>query len=344
MREPAPQARLTVDLAAMVANWRDLAAAGRAECGAAIKADAYGLGARAAMKALAAAGCRHFYVAHWAEVAALLPLPPGVSVSVLHGAAPHEIETALSLPATPVLATPAQVAAWRQTGRPCEAMVDTGMNRLGLAPAEAQGLLAGLTVTVLHSHLACAEQPGHPLNDIQRQRFAEVAAAVPAGAYALANSSGIALGPGWLFDRTRPGIALFGGGLLPGGRHARTVASLSARVLQVHDVAVGASVGYGATFVAARPSRIATLALGYADGYRRALSNKGCARIGGVTCPAAGRVSMDMAAFDVTDAPPVAEGEWVDVDFDLAGTAALAGASEYELLTGLGGRYARVYR
>lgn len=339
-----PQARLLLDGAALVANWRDFAAAvGGAACGAAIKADGYGLGARAVMARLAAAGCRHFFVAHWQEVPPLLPLPAGVTLSVLHGVTPEEMPAALALPARPVLVSPAQVALWRQTGRPAEVMVDTGMNRLGLAPDEAAGLLAGMDIAVLHSHFACAEQPGHPLNAVQRDRFAAVAAVVPARAYALANSPGVLLGPDCHFDLVRPGIGLFGGGRLPGGAPSRAVARISARIVQLRDVRPGDTVGYAATFTAARPTRIATVALGYADGYARGLSGLGWAEVAGVRCPSAGRISMDLAAFDVTDAPALAEGDWLDIPFPPETMAALSGRSAYELLVALGQRFERCW-
>ena len=340
---PPPQARLLLDSAALVANWREFAGAvGGAACGAAIKADGYGLGAREVMLRLAAAGCRQFYVAHWQEVPALLPLPDGVTLSVLHGVAADEMPVALTLPARPVLATAAQAAMWRQTGRPCEAMVDSGMNRLGLAPAETAGALAGMAVAVLHSHLACADNPAHPLNETQRACFADVTAQMPADAYALANSAGIALGPRYHLDLVRPGIGLFGGGLMPGGGRARPVARMAARIIQVRDVPAGCTVGYAAAFTATRPTRIATVALGYADGYARGLSGLGWAEVAGVRCPAAGRVSMDLAAFDVTEAP-VGEGDWLDIPFDPEAMAALAGRTSYELLVALGRRFERVW-
>jgi alanine racemase len=341
---PPYQARLRLDGDALVANWRDFASCGQAEAGAAIKADGYGLGARAVLERLVAAGCRQFYVAHWHEVPPLLPLPAGVSLSVLHGVTPDQMVAALALPAQPVLATPAQVALWRQTGRPVELMVDTGMNRLGLDPASVADVAAGLDISVLHSHLACTEDPAHPLNAAQRACFADLAASVPAARYALANSAGAGLGAAYHFDLIRPGIGLFGGGLLPDGRPSRAVAHLSARILQLRDVPAGASVGYGAEFVATRPSRIATVALGYADGYARGLSGQGWALADGVRCPAAGRISMDMAAFDVTDAPPLAEGDWLDIPFDPETMAGLSGRSSYELLVALGRRFERVWQ
>lgn len=338
-----------MDAAALVANWGDFArAAAPARCGAAIKADGYGLGAGDVLRVLARAGVRDFYVAHWAEVPPLLPLPPGVRLAVLHGVTAADMAAALVLPAHPVLASECQAMLWRPTGRPADAMIDTGMNRLGLAPATAAAALAGIDIAVLHSHLACADQPGHPMNARQRDDFAAVAAAVPAGARALANSAGVALGRAFHHDLVRPGIGLFGGGLLPDGRPSRAVARLQARIMQLRIVPAGATVGYGARFVASRASCIATVALGYADGYARSLSGGGptaggWAIAGGVRCPAAGRVSMDMAAFDVTDAGPLAEGDWIDIGFAPEAAAAAAARTSYELLTGLGQRLERVW-
>lgn len=342
----APIARLIVDTAALVANWRTFAcASGPAATGAAIKADGYGLGARAALAALSDGGCREFFVASWAEVAALGPLPAGVRVAVLHGATPGEIPEALALPARPVLATAGQVAAWKSTGRPCDVMIDTGMNRLGLSPDEAlSGLLDGLVLDTLHSHLACTETPLHPLNAAQLAGFTSLAARIPARRYALANSAGIGLGADYVFGLTRPGIGLYGGGDGPGGALLAPVASICAPILQVRDVPVGASVGYGATFIAQRPTRVAVAALGYADGYPRSASGRGYGTVGGISCPLVGRVSMDLTTFDVTDAAFCTEGDWIEVDFHLTSIAAASGKTQYELLTGLGARYARIYR
>ena len=340
---PPYNARLTIDTAALATNWRRFAtASGAADCGAAIKADGYGVGARASAQALVAAGCRDLFVAHWHEVAALDGI--AARIAVLHGVGAGDMAMAMASPAVPVLSTPAQIAAWKPSGRPCDVMVDTGINRLGLSPADAvSGLLDGLQLDTLHSHLACAEIPGHPRNELQRACFADLAARIPARRHALANSGGIGLGPGYHFGLTRPGIGLFGGGLAPDGGRLAPVVALSARILQLRTVGAGDAIGYGATFTAPRDIRIAVVALGYADGYVRSLSNAGAAFAGGVRCPGVGRVSMDMAAFDVSAAPPLVEGDFLDIDFDLAATAAASGRSEYELLTGLGARYARVY-
>lgn len=339
--------RLTVDTVALAANWRWLArASGAAACGAAVKADGYGLGARAVVAALAHAGCREFFVASWSEAAALGPLPADVRLAVLHGIQDNELPAALASPARPVLSTAAQVARWREAApaRDCDIMVDTGMNRLGLSVAEAlSGLLDGLRIDTLHSHLACAETPGHPLNARQLGQFSAVTAAVPAKRAALANSAGILLGPDYVLGLTRPGLALYGGvPCAAAAGQTLPVVRLEARVVQVRDVAAGASVGYGATWLAAQDSRIAVLNIGYGDGYPRAMAASGRVSAGGVACPLAGRVSMDLLAVDVT-AARVAEGDWLEIVFDLPEAAAAAGVSQYELLTGLGHRYQRRY-
>lgn len=337
---PPANLRLTIDTAALAANWRALArASGTAACGAAVKADGYGTGAVEAAGALARAGCREFFVASWAE-AAVLVVPAGCRVAVLHGVQDGEMATALASQAVPVLCTPAQVAAWRDAapGRVCDVMVDTGMNRLGLAAGDL-GLLDGLAVDTLHSHLACADRPAHPMNPRQLAAFRAVVAAVPHARASLANSAAIMLGPDYAFDLTRPGIGLYGGGI-PG---VAPVVGIEARVVQVRDVPAGQPVGYGGTWSAVRPARIAVLNLGYADGYPRALSNAGVFFADGIECPVAGRVSMDLVAVDVTGAA-VTEGDWLRAGFDLCATATTAGISQYELLTGLGHRYARVYR
>jgi alanine racemase len=325
--------RLTLDTAALIANWRDLAALTRVATGAAVKADGYGLGAQRIVDALAAAGCCDFFVASWAEAAALA-MPAGARLAVLHGVQGDEMAAALASAAVPVLNTPAQVVAWRTTGRPCDIMVDSGINRLGLTPVDAMsGLLHGVAVDTLHSHLACADTPDHPANARQLATFRTVVAAVRPARASLAASAGIALGADYAFDLTRPGIALYG------GRGSRAVAIIEARVIQVRAVPAGDSVGYGATWTAVRDSRVAVINLGYADGFACALGADGTTVVGEVRCPVIGRVSMDLITVDVTGAD-VTEGDWIRVDFDLGRAAVATGRSEYELLTGLGHRYA----
>lgn len=337
--------RLTVDLSALASNWTRLREiAGGVATGAAVKADAYGLGAVPVVEALARAGCRDFFVASWAEAEALGPLPAGANLAVLHGVQPGELRRARASAARPVLCTPAQVAAWRSAGGGvCDVMVDTGINRLGLSAGEAvSGLLDGLDLDTLHSHLACADTPDHPMNARQRADFAALADRIPARRYSLANSAGIALGREYAFGLTRPGIALYGGAPVPGLAMAQ-VAYIEARIVQLRNLEPGDSIGYGATFVAPAAMRAAVLAIGYADGYPRALSGRGAALAGAARCPVLGRVSMDLTVVDVSGAGALAEGDWLGIDFDLQRTAALANIAQYELLIGLGHRYSRVY-
>jgi alanine racemase len=338
------QPRLVINTDAVVANWQALArASAPAACGAALKADAYGLGAPPLLAALAHAGCRDVFVASWAEAAALGPLPPGTRVAVLHGITPADMAQAQTLgPAfVPVLNTPAQAALWRQTGRAADAMVDTGMNRLGLGLADLEaGALASLPLHTLHSHLACADTPSHPLNALQRTRFHHALTHAPKARAALANTAGIALGTAYHFGLTRPGIGLYGGGDAPGER----VLTLLAPLLQIRHLAAGDSIGYGATFTAPAAMRVATAALGYADGYPRALTGKGHALVNGHPHKILGRISMDLIVIDITAALDVHEGDTLEIAFDLAATARAAARTDYELLTGLGARYVRTYR
>lgn len=339
--------RLTIDGDALAANWRWLdARSGAAACGAAVKADGYGLGAREAVAVLSAAGCRDFFVATWDEAAALAPIARGMSLSVLHGLRAEDREIAMSSHVRPTLNTSRQVAWWKETGRPCDVMVDTGMNRLGLTIEQAtSGLLDGLEIDTLMSHLACADERDHALNTRQRDDFVAVAAQVPAKRYSLANSAGICLGQDYAFDLTRPGLALYGGIPHPDDDAQQNglnqVAHLEAQVVQVRDVAAGDTVGYGATYRAERDERVAILNIGYADGYRRGFSGAVAAvRHEDVALDLAGRVSMDLIAVRLGSAR-VAEGDWLYVDYDLAEASARSGISQYELLTGLGNRYAR---
>ena len=336
--------RLILDGGALVANWRWLAETAGAPAGAAVKADGYGLGAVEATRRLAEAGCRDFFVATWAEADALGQLPHGAALSVLHGVREEDMAAALTARARPVLNTPAMVARWKAAapGRPCDVMVDTGMNRLGLSVAEARsGLLAGLEIDLLMSHLACGDEPDSAMNAQQRVRFAEVAGGIAAKRRSLANSAGACLGRDYGFDLIRPGLALYGG--IPRAEaadHIVQVARIEAQILQVRDVPAGATIGYGATFTATRPMRAAILNLGYADGYLRAFAGHGVARLGEAVCPLVGRVSMDLVAVDLGDAD-AAEGDWLEVDYRLGAAARLTGLSQYELLTGLGSRYQR---
>lgn len=346
MIEIASPLRLRLDSAALVANWRWLAAKGGAVAGAAIKANGYGLGARAIMRHLAAAGCRDFFVATWAEAAALMPLPQDVSLSVLHGVGASDMVAARTMPVRPVLNSLEQVARWQEggDGRPCDVMVDTGMNRLGLRPEDALGgELDGLAIETLMSHLASADEDSAQ-NAHQLRTFAAIRQAIPARRYSLANSAGICLGAAYGLDLTRPGIALYGGvPRVEAAGHLRQVAFPEARVLQVRAVPAGESVGYGAAWTASRDSRIAVVNMGYADGYLRCHADSGSAHWQGKALPLIGRVSMDLTAFDASTADGLSEDDWLAIDYDLPAVSVASGLSQYELLTGLGARFGRVW-
>jgi alanine racemase len=334
--------RLDLDSAALVANWRWLQRTAGVAAGAAVKADGYGLGAREVVARLGAAGCRDFFVSTWAEAEALGTLPQGASLCVLHGVGLDDLDVALESSARPVLNTAAQVARWKHAapGRACDVMVDTGMNRLGLRTDEIH-LLDGLRIETLMSHLACADEES-AMNQVQRDRFAAVAATVPARRYSLSNSAGICLGAGYGFDLVRPGLALYGG--IPrdeAAGHIAQVAYPQAEVLQRRVVRAGESIGYGATWAARRDTEAAIVNIGYADGYLRCFAGKGGASVGGKPLPLIGRVSMDLVAIDVSAAPELAEGEWVTLDYDLPTASAASGLSQYELLTGLSERFER---
>lgn len=334
--------RLTVDRSAIQSNWRWLADRAGVTTGAAVKADGYGLGARDAAEAMVEAGCRDLFVSTWAEAEALGNLPEAVSLVVLHGLGPSDLEAAARVPARPCLNTLEQVARWKEVApdRACDVMVDTGMNRLGLRPTEIDAL-GGLNIDTLHSHLACADEDS-ALNGMQLERFQAVASAVPAKRYALANSAGICLGRDYSFDLVRPGLALYGG--IPREEaedHIRQVARIEAQIVQRRTIPAGESCGYGATFIAKEDTEVAILNIGYADGYLRGFSSTGSAFAGEFALPVLGRVSMDLIAVGVDAAPDLREGEWVEIDYDLPSASRQSGLSQYELLTTLGSRFER---
>ena len=336
--------RLRLNRVALQDNWRWLAARGGVACGAAVKADGYGLGAREVTAALAEAGCRDFFVSTWDEAERLGDMPAGASLSVLHGVCRDDLNDALRSRARPVLNSVEQVSRWRGAAgrRPCDVMIDTGMNRLGVRPEEIP-FLDGLVIDTLMSHLACADED-HPLNAIQFERFRAVAAAVPAKRTSLANSAGICLGRDYAFDLIRPGLALYGG--VPRAEavgHIRQVAHLEAQIVQRRVARAGESVGYGATFTTQAETELAILNIGYADGYYRAFAGNGAASAQGERLPLVGRVSMDLVAVDCGAVRSLREGDWVELDFDLPAAAGATGMSQYELLTGLGDRFERVW-
>jgi alanine racemase len=334
--------RLTLDRTALAHNWRWLAERAGTACGAAVKADAYGLGAIEATAVLYDAGCRDFFVSTCAEAAELGDVPSDASLMVLHGIGPDDIEAALASRARPVLNSIDQVERWNAAapGRPCDVMIDTGMNRLGLRRDEAT-VLGSLMIDTLHSHLACADED-HPLNASQLRRFRELAASIPARRYSLANSAGICLGRDYSFDLVRPGLALYGG--VPRREaegNIRQVARVEAQVVQRRMIREGESCGYGATFVAGADTQAAIVNIGYADGYLRGFSCRGTAFAGEFALPVLGRVSMDLLALGCDAAPGLKEGDWIELDYDLPTAAEQSGLSQYELLTVLGSRFER---
>ena len=357
------QSVLTIDLGAIAANYRRLCRELRkAGCAAVVKADAYGLGAVRVAPVLAAAGCRHFFVAHLNEAIAIRAvLPKATAIYVLNGLLRGEEKDFRRGRFIPVLNDTAQVAHWAKVARatrtalPAVLHVDTGMSRLGLAEAEAMALaadrprLAGLDLRYVMSHLAVSDEPAHELNRTQLAAFARVRAAFPDIPASLANSSGIFLGPAYHFDLVRPGSALFGINPLPGRPNPlRQAVRLQGKILQIHDVDPPRTVGYGATHRVASRTRIATVAAGYADGWPRSLSNRGSAYLGDVRVPVIGRVSMDLLTLDITHVPaairPGAMVELLGDRLPVDDVAEAAGTIGYEILTRLGHRYHRVYR
>jgi alanine racemase len=360
--DPATRAGalLEIDLGAIVANWRLLAAkAAPAVCAAVVKADGYGLGAAEVARALQRAGCARFYVATLDEGIALRDaLGPTPQIAVFNGPPPGSAAEFVASRLIPVLNEPGQVAAWEQavsgaTASPAIVHVDTGLSRLGLAPTELDALidrLRALAPRALISHLACAEQPEHALNAAQRERFLAARQLLPGAQAGLAASSGVFLGSDYHFDEVRPGAALYGVNPCPGRPNPmRPVVRLRAKIVQIRQIDSGQSVGYGAAHVMGEPGMLATAAIGYADGWPRSLSHRGCGWLAGTRVPLLGRVSMDLATFDVTAVKREAlhPGAMIELIGDHCGVddvAADAGTIGYEILTALGPRYHRVYR
>ncbi|WP_435301086.1 alanine racemase [Aureimonas altamirensis] len=353
---------LTIDLAAVRSNYRGLcqAAAGAAVAGV-VKADAYGLGAARIAQVLYQEGCRTFFVAQLMEALSLRDgLPGDAELFVLNGVQPELEAECAERRITPVLNSRPQFAAWRalahRLGRrlPAALQADTGMSRLGLPPEELEAIAAdatafeGLDFTLFMSHLACADEPDNAANAMQLANFRALSALLPAARRSLANSAGIMLGPDFRFDLVRPGIALYGGAPIPGRPNPmKPVATVEAPVAQIRTVPPGAGIGYGFSRHATGRMRLATIPVGYADGWHRASSNRGSAWFEGHALPFAGRVSMDSIILDATAVPALAPGDRVELvgpHRTLDAVAADAGTISYEILTSLGMRFTRVYR
>lgn len=355
---------LTVDLDAVAANYRLLAArAAGAVVAGVMKADAYGLGMDRVAPALVRAGCRVFFTAHLEEGIRLRGIVPAdCTIHVLHGPPPGTAADFAAHGLIPVLNDPGQVREWSalcaRRGRrlPAAVQVDSGMSRMGLSPADLAALgdprdwLAPFEPVLLMSHLACADAADHPMNARQRARFDAIRATFPTIRASLANSSAVFLGADFHYDLVRPGAALYGINPQPGRINPlRQAVSLDARIVQVRTIGAGDVVGYGARYVADGPRRIATIGIGYADGWLRALSGRGFAYVDGVRVPVAGTVSMDSITLDVTGIPDarVAPGMTVELlgpNQHVDAVAAEAGTIGYEVLTRLGGRFERIYR
>jgi alanine racemase len=354
---------LRVDLGAIRANYRLLRErAAPAACSAVLKSDAYGLGAAAVGKALYVEGCRHFFVAHLDEGIALRPhLAPDAEIFVLHGPLPGTETEFLAHALIPVLNSLEQIAGWRELaacrGAALDAIlqVDTGMSRMGLALAEVDALAAspalldGIALRYLMSHLACADVSASPVNAAQLDRFRTLRAQLPSCPASLANSSGIFLGGHYHFDLVRPGAALYGIAPVSGQPNPMApVVRLRGKIIQTRAIAAGEHVGYSRGYTAAAPLRVATIALGYADGWQRAIGNRGCAFIDGVAAPQIGNISMDSLTLDVSAIAPerLAPGSFVDLICAAQGVDAVAqqaGTIGYEVLTRLGPRVHREY-
>lgn len=355
---------LTIDTGAIRANYSILCArSAPAQCAAVVKADAYGLGAARIAPVLAAAGCRTFFVATVDEALALRQvLDDERTICVLSGITAGIEDLYLAHRLIPVLNALGDLDAWtavaRRTGAavPVALHVDTGMSRLGLPEAELAALsddpsrLDGLDVRLVMSHLACADEPDSPMNSAQLQAFRAARQRLPAAPASFANSAGVFLGRDYHMDLARPGIALYGGAPYPQNPNPMAqVVRLQAKILQVREIDRGRTVGYGATHRADRRERIATIAVGYADGYLRSLSGRGNGTIDGIRVPLVGRVSMDLVTFDVSGVPEHAARPGATIDLigphnPIDVVAADAGTIAYEILTSLGARYHRVYR
>lgn len=364
--DPAANGVLTVDLDAIVANWRQLERRGvPAECAGVVKANAYGCGIEPVTRALSGAGCKTFFVATLDEARRARVAAPQATIYVLDGYFAGTGATFAELDCRPVIGDLAELAEWdafcKVNGWSGGAAIhiDTGMNRLGLGIAEAQALSSRAAqpdhgITLVMSHLACAEDMQHPLNGRQVAAFREIARLFTNIPASLSNSSGIFLGPQFQFDLVRPGAALYGVNPTPEADNPmQQVVDVKARVVQVRNVEKGETVGYGATWTARRPTRLAIVAAGYADGYFRAAGGVDGVRtadaiVAARRCPIAGRISMDLTAVDITDLPsPLRRGQMVTMIGDGVTVDELAhhfGTIGYEVLTSLGDRYQRLYR
>ena len=339
---PPPSLRLIIDNQALADNWLALdRMSGTARAGAAVKADCYGLGVDRCVPVLWQAGCRDFFVAHWSEVPGVIAHVPANRVAVLHGPqTPEDAAFARETGVRPVIDSLRQARLWGEAGGgPCDLMIDSGINRLGIAPEElADPAVQALDVHTLLSHLACADEDV-AMNARQLAVFRDCLPAISHRQASLANSAGIALGSDYAFDLTRPGLALYGGVPRPelAGRIAQ-VAFPQAALIQTRTIGAGASVGYNATFTAPADMRIGVVSLGYADGILRSWAGAHFLHWER-KLPILGKVSMDMIVIDLAAAPELSDGDWVELPYHLPDAAQQTTLSQYELLTILGNRF-----
>lgn len=353
---------LRIDLDAIRANYRSIAArVAPARAGAVVKANGYGLGAEQVAAALYREGCRIFFVARLVEADALaVPLGADVPIFILNGLDPGAESRCADAGHIPVLNSSTQVAAWRRlavsrgTALPAALQLDTGMSRLGLSIAEAEPLSRDpafareVDLRLVMTHLACGDDPDHPANAAQLGAFTAGCALFPDAPASIANSGGSFLPKGFHCAIVRPGVALFGVDPGPAAAGLRPVATLHARILQIREIGPGTGVGYGLDHVACGVQRLATIGIGYADGWPRNLGGVGRAWWDGVPLPIVGRVSMDSLTIDIGDprAAALAEGDLVELigpSQSLADVARDAGTIPYEVLTRLGSRHARIF-
>jgi alanine racemase len=342
VKPPAPTLRLSVDTEALAHNWKVMdSLSGTARAGAAVKADCYGLGVDTCIPALRDAGCRDFFVAHWSEVEAAAAHIPPEQIAVLHGpVTSQEAAYGVSIGAIPVINSVRQAALWSEAGGTnCHLMVDTGINRLGVSLDQlGSPEIQALSVDVLMSHLASADEDS-TLNGVQLEKYRDAVTRVAHRRKSLANSAGVALGPDYAFELTRPGLSLYGG--VPREELAsdiRQVASIECAILQIRELRTGDSVGYNAEFTATQPIKTGVVSLGYADGFLRARGRNAALLSEGRNLPILGKVSMDMVVVDLTLAPDLVEADFVEIPFSLPDIARQSSVSQYELLTTIGPR------
>ncbi len=337
--------RLKLDGAALADNWRALKQRSvGADCGAAVKADGYGLGAKQVTARLSKAGCNQFFVAHWREAAEIADTVPAEQIAVLNGYTAQD-KSAREIGAIPVLNTPQQTNEWLSSGGGrCHVMLDSGINRLGIGPDQLGDVdFAALDIDILMSHLASADEDCAQ-NGKQLTTFEDMSAGISCKRRSFANSAGIMLGADYHHDLTRPGLSLYGGIARAEMREfIRPVVSIETQILQLRHLPKGSEVGYNATFICPDDMPVATVALGYADGYLRGFSGTGMALVDGAQLPVVGRVSMDLVTLDARAAPALREGDWVQIKYDLFTASPQSGLSQYELLTGLGTRFDRIW-